>query len=227
MVDMLAIFAGYLGLHFGLYVAVLRHLAPFRRESIIFRYHALSALASAGVMGITVVCNRDQHGIEAVIVVAVHGIYSLSFLELWSLAQGGYSLRILTDWEAAGRAPDWTGLQDIGAAKKGNRLASLQRLGLVQAHQGRLSLSRGGRIVAAFLAGVVWLSKVRSAGRSSLLATSTRLWDQFDDEDLELPADKPLTLASYDAGPDYVAYVEFVGEGDELPEMPLFLKPKT
>jgi hypothetical protein len=36
-----------------------------------------------------------------------------------------------------------------------------------------------------------------------------------------------LTLASYDAGPDYVAYVEFVGVGDPLPEMPLFLKPET
>ena len=52
------------------------------------------------------------------------------------------------------------------------------------------------------------------------------LWDQFEEEDLELPADKPLTLASYDAGPDYVAYVEFVGVGDELPDMPLFLKPE-
>ena len=51
------------------------------------------------------------------------------------------------------------------------------------------------------------------------------IWDQFDEEDLKLPADKPLTLASYDAGPDYVAYVEFVGIGDELPDMPLFLEP--
>jgi Protein of unknown function (DUF4058) len=53
------------------------------------------------------------------------------------------------------------------------------------------------------------------------------IWDQFVEEELELPPDKPLTLASYDAGPDYVAYVEFIGVGDELPEMPLFLKPET
>ena len=52
------------------------------------------------------------------------------------------------------------------------------------------------------------------------------IWDQFQEEDLDLPADKPLTLASYDAGiDDYVAYVEFVGVGDALPEMPLFLQP--
>jgi hypothetical protein len=53
------------------------------------------------------------------------------------------------------------------------------------------------------------------------------IWDQFDEEDLQLPAGKSLTLASYDAGPDYVAYVEFVEVGDELPDMPLFLKPET
>jgi hypothetical protein len=51
------------------------------------------------------------------------------------------------------------------------------------------------------------------------------IWDEFEDKEIELPADKPLTIASYDAGPDYVAYVEFVGVGDPLPEMPLFLKP--
>jgi len=44
-------------------------------------------------------------------------------------------------------------------------------------------------------------------------------------EDYELPADKRLTLASYDAGPPQVAYVENIAVGDELPELPLFLKP--
>jgi hypothetical protein len=52
------------------------------------------------------------------------------------------------------------------------------------------------------------------------------LWDQFEEEDLELPTDKPLTLASYDAGPTRVAYVEFVAPGDPLPDMPLFLQPE-
>jgi hypothetical protein len=52
------------------------------------------------------------------------------------------------------------------------------------------------------------------------------LWDEFVEEDLELPPGKPLTLASYDAGPEHVAHVEFVGVGDVLPDMPLFLKPQ-
>jgi hypothetical protein len=52
------------------------------------------------------------------------------------------------------------------------------------------------------------------------------IWDEFQEEDLDLPPDKPLTLASYDAGPPRVAYVEPVGVGDRLPAMPLFLKPE-
>jgi hypothetical protein len=53
------------------------------------------------------------------------------------------------------------------------------------------------------------------------------IWDEIEEEDFELPPDKPLTLASYDAGPPRVAYVEFVGIGDPFPDMPLFLKPET
>ena len=51
------------------------------------------------------------------------------------------------------------------------------------------------------------------------------IWDEIEEEDFELPPDKPLTLAAYDAGPPRVAYVESVAVGDTLPEMPLFLRP--
>ncbi|MBI4607245.1 MAG: DUF4058 family protein [Planctomycetes bacterium] len=62
-------------------------------------------------------------------------------------------------------------------------------------------------------------------GRRDPQGIHKAIWDEFEEQDIELPAGKCLTLASYDAGPDYVAYVEFVGVGDLLPEMPLFLKP--
>ncbi len=51
------------------------------------------------------------------------------------------------------------------------------------------------------------------------------IWDQIKEEEFELPAGKPLTLAAYDAGPPPVAYVDFVAVGDSLPDMPIFLKP--
>jgi len=50
------------------------------------------------------------------------------------------------------------------------------------------------------------------------------IWDELEEEDFDLPADKPLILASYEAGPDWVAYVEPVAAGDALPDMPLFLR---
>jgi hypothetical protein len=51
------------------------------------------------------------------------------------------------------------------------------------------------------------------------------VWDQTKEEPLELPPDKPLTLAAYAGGPEKVAYVENVAVGDPLPDMPIFLTP--
>jgi hypothetical protein len=53
------------------------------------------------------------------------------------------------------------------------------------------------------------------------------IWDELQEEPFELPADKPLTVVSYSAGPVTVAYVEPVAVGDELPAMPLFLEPEA
>ena len=50
-------------------------------------------------------------------------------------------------------------------------------------------------------------------------------WDQFKEEPFELPPDKPLTLASYVADYEKVAYVENVAVGDRLVDMPIFLTP--
>lgn len=54
------------------------------------------------------------------------------------------------------------------------------------------------------------------------------IWDEIDEEPFELPPDKPLTLAAYVAGDplaglETTAYVEFVGVGDPLPDMPAYL----
>jgi Protein of unknown function (DUF4058) len=49
------------------------------------------------------------------------------------------------------------------------------------------------------------------------------IWDELEEEDFNLPAEKPLILVAYEAGPDWVAYVEPVAVGDVLPDMPLFL----
>jgi hypothetical protein len=163
---MLVLFAGYLALHFGLYVLVFRHMTAFRREALIFQYHAVPAVAVVMLAALAVICApSSERCAEAAIVVGLHGIYSLSFLELWSLAQGGYSLRILMDVAGAGPAPDWTDLESVGAGKKANRQANLQRLGLLEAQDGRLFLSRRGRFVATALAAIVRLVAPARQGR--------------------------------------------------------------
>ncbi len=49
------------------------------------------------------------------------------------------------------------------------------------------------------------------------------IWDELDDEPFEMPAGKPLIVASYIGGDIPTAYVESVGIGDPLPTMPIFL----
>jgi hypothetical protein len=50
------------------------------------------------------------------------------------------------------------------------------------------------------------------------------IWENLTDEPFEArPADKPLTVASYDATDALTAYVDPVAVGDVLPDAPLFL----
>jgi hypothetical protein len=53
------------------------------------------------------------------------------------------------------------------------------------------------------------------------------IWDEIEDQPFGLPPDKPLTLAAYVAGLPKVAYVEPVGVGDPLPDMPAYLDPDS
>jgi len=54
------------------------------------------------------------------------------------------------------------------------------------------------------------------------------VWDEIEEEPFELPPGKLLTLAAYVAGDlltgrETTAYVEMVGVGDALPDMPAYL----
>jgi hypothetical protein len=49
------------------------------------------------------------------------------------------------------------------------------------------------------------------------------IWAYFDSPDDDIPADRPLTLASYVGDPAHEAYVEYIAVGDPVPDMPLFL----
>jgi hypothetical protein len=51
------------------------------------------------------------------------------------------------------------------------------------------------------------------------------IWDEMHEEPFELPPEKPLTLAAYEAGAVIRAYVEPIGVGDQMSSMPLYLEP--
>jgi hypothetical protein len=49
------------------------------------------------------------------------------------------------------------------------------------------------------------------------------IWDEFEEKDFAFPEGKDRLLASYETGGVHAYYVEPVGVGDPLPDMPLFL----
>ena len=147
--------AAYLAAHFAAYAFVLRHRPSLRSEKGIFLYHFISAII-AGLAGAAfAILEPDRFGFAGLaLVLSLHGIYSLSFLELWSLAQGGYSLSIIAgvaQAEASGKEPDFSGLAAIGQAKQADRVAALERLGLVSGTDGRIALTRRGSAIAFLL----------------------------------------------------------------------------
>lgn len=51
------------------------------------------------------------------------------------------------------------------------------------------------------------------------------IWNELDDEEFSLPSPHDRLLASYETGSIQSAYIETVGVGSSLPDMPLFIAP--
>lgn len=160
--------AGWCLFHLLLYILVLRERPCFYGERQIFRYHAGSACLYTLLVLTWVLVGRERHAVAlAVGLVAAHGIYSMSFLELWSLAQGSYSLRVLEGVWARPEADqrDIVGhFAALGDAKKADRLAALVHLGLVRRSDGKFSLTGRGRCVAALVRSLQWLPNLKNTG---------------------------------------------------------------
>jgi hypothetical protein len=53
------------------------------------------------------------------------------------------------------------------------------------------------------------------------------IWEEYTGLEYSTPSGKSLTLASYESSETVRAFVEPVAAGDELPDMPLFLRPRA
>jgi hypothetical protein len=158
----------YLFTHFFLYVLVLRHQPYFQTEKGIFLYHLISAMVCVFASAVIVLIRRDEEAFSiACALVAAHGIYSISFLELWSLAQGSYSLSIMGRG-GSDRVPSRAELVDsfsrIGNAKKADRLSGLAGSQLIRLDGNHWKLSGSGAIVASMLRGLLWLANIKERG---------------------------------------------------------------
>lgn len=156
---LLLICTGYVVLHFAAYALAGRHFAALQTERGIFAYHALSYALALLAVGITGFTRPPGDTVAlALLMAGCHGVYSLSFLEVWSLTQGSYSLQLLARIAQAGRAvspAELAGAQAIGAQKQQDRADALLRLRLVRPGG---DLTGIGRAVASFLRGLLWLS---------------------------------------------------------------------
>src|SRR5579862_4011689 len=124
----------YLALHFLAYLFWLRLMQLFTREHVIFLYHFASAIVVT--LAVFAASLKDPSNMTLPFMVAIiclHGLYSLSFLELWALADAGFSLGILRMLQDGNASPlALNTLRALGDTKRGARTRDMVALGLVQ-----------------------------------------------------------------------------------------------
>ena len=150
-VDALLIGGALIVAHLTGYLVSVRYLPFLSTERAVIRYHVAFVLAMAVVGGACLARQPDAATLTwTVALVAMTGLYSLSFAILWSLSEGSYSLAMIARVRAAGAA-HWLGdlsdLESIGAAKQETRIANMARLRLVTVDGERLRLAPRGRLV--------------------------------------------------------------------------------
>jgi hypothetical protein len=167
-VDAYLLLAGYLLLHAATYFLLLGKLAVFQRERVIFLFHFVSAVATTLLTLVAVKPLSSEVALDTAIgLIAMHGIYSVSFLELWAISDDSYSLAILTRIAAAGVITDAAHLGDlrsIGARKQKNRLEGLKTIGLVDSRDDLMILTTRGRWVAHAARALLRLVNIRRKG---------------------------------------------------------------
>lgn len=122
-------------------------------------------------------------------------------------------------------------------ARKANRIAIRHELGRVVAMIEVVSPGNkdSRHAIASFIAKAVdfirngihfLMIDLFPPGPRDLHGLAQAVWDELVGESLGTrPADKPFTVAAYDAGSELTAYVDALAVGDPLPDAPVFLAP--
>ena len=157
----------WIAFHLGLYLLWLRRTVTFRNERVITIYHLTSGMGlivavSARWIWSDLPCQPD----DCLAVGSLHGLYSLTFLSLWSSAQGGFSLRILKSLRQGARPRNDVMIEfaRMGDEKRRERLQNLRRVGLIELRGADYCVTRKGRLVARMVGFVHWLNDFRVIG---------------------------------------------------------------
>jgi hypothetical protein len=155
--------------HFAGYVLYFRGTSAGRTESGIFHYHLFSFIAISMIGSITFFIRpEDEIAAGAILSICLHAIYSMTFLEFWSLSQGSFSHAILvrlSQWDHTTKGDLIQEFNILGASKKTNRVAVLSRLGLIRRDPtGAWELTMLGNLGASIIAILLWLPATRNRG---------------------------------------------------------------
>jgi hypothetical protein len=116
------------------YGLILRRQPFMRQEAAVLACQVASFFLLLLGSAVLPQLHANAAGVAIACAIGLHGIYSLSFLEAWSITQGSYSLSILIDIGESGvrkEADVIADLSAIGGKKIDDRRDSLLRLGLL------------------------------------------------------------------------------------------------
>ncbi len=150
-------------LHFLLFIAA-RGWATARRERFAFLFHVVSFALLFAVAAYAVITGA-QPLIVGLGALAIHGIYSLTVLEVWSLSEGSYALSMLRRLaeKPSDKAEIVAQFAALGESKRSSRLLALGDGGLIDG-AGTVTLTKKGRLVALAIAALRRLANLENAG---------------------------------------------------------------
>lgn len=157
----------YVFAHFMLYLIWGRNYAILRRERGIFLWHFLSFWLLGACCFLYAIYFAISNIFPMLLgALALHGIYSLSFLELWSLSQGGYSLGILkaAPFNTNEGSTAISTFEAIGDKKFYDRLFGLQNLGMLRCSDEKVQLTRSGKLAATLVLFIANIAHIKDRG---------------------------------------------------------------
>ena len=157
----------WVAIHFCSYLILFRFVAFLNQEKGFILFHLLSwlvLLVTLSTLGIL----EGASGLltPAVAALSLHGVYSMTFWELWGSSEGGFSLRIMDEVEKGmtTEAQLLEHFERLGRSKRGSRLQDMESVGLVRRVGDLYRVQGVGILVVAIIRLLRLLGNVRGSG---------------------------------------------------------------